>query len=306
MTNNRLERFVYQGAREERLDKILAGLLDEFSRSRIQDLIQRGQVRVEGRKVTKKAERIAPGSSLEVVIPPPRDTELAAEDLPLEIVFENEDLLIVNKEAGMVVHPGAGHPSGTLVNAVLAHAPEIEGVGGEKRPGLVHRLDRETSGLILLAKNDSAHQFLQDQFRKRQVEKIYQALVDGHPPTRRGRVEVAIGRDPSHRKRMAAVRDDHGKEAVSEYYTVKVYRKHTHLEVHILTGRTHQIRVHLAFLGCPVVGDTTYGRNTPSLDLDRSFLHAGRLGIVLPGDDQKSWFEVPLPEELREILKHLD
>ena len=306
MESKRREQFEYQGEGEERLDKILSGLLEEFSRSRVQDLIGQGMVRVEGRTVTKKAERIAPGSQLEVVIPPPQEAELAPEELPLEIVFENQDLLIVNKEAGMVVHPGVGHPSGTLVNAVLAYAPEIEGVGGVKRPGLVHRLDRETSGLIILAKHDRAHQFLQDQFRERQVDKVYQALVDGHPPTRKGRVEVAVGRDPGHRKRMAAVRDEEGKQAVSEYFTLKVFQKHTHLEVHILTGRTHQIRVHLAFLGCPVVGDTTYGRRSPTLDLDRHFLHAGRLGIILPGDNQKSWFEAPLPEELAEILKSLD
>lgn len=305
MKDKRLEQFEYQGESEDRLDKILARALGDLSRARIQKLIQAGRVQVDGRVVVKKAEPVSPGTELQVVIPPPEETELAAEDLPLDIIFENEDLLLVNKPAGMVVHPGAGHPSGTLINAVLAHTPEIEGVGGVKRPGLVHRLDQDTSGLILLAKHDSAHQFLQDQFRKREVDKIYQALVDGEPPTKKGRIEVAIGRDPGNRKRMAAVRDEDGKPAVSEYYTVKAYRKHTHLEVHILTGRTHQIRVHLAFLGCPVVGDTTYGRNSPSLPLDRHFLHAGRLGIVLPGENQKSWFEAPLPEELSEVLRTL-
>lgn len=301
----RVEKFTYQGSADERLDIILSDLLDDFSRSRVQSLIKDGRVRVAGSTVTKKAEKIPPGTRIQIQIPPPVSSELAPESIPLDIVYENDDLLVVNKPAGMVVHPGAGHSSGTLVNAVLAYAPEIEGVGGVKRPGLVHRLDKETSGLILLAKNDRAHQFLQEQFQERKVDKIYQALVDGQPPSRKGRVEVAVGRDPMHRQRMAPVLEEDGKMAVSEYFTVKSFQDHTLLEVHILTGRTHQIRVHLAFLDCPVVGDTTYGRKKPSVDIERFFLHAGRLGITLPGESEKRWFEVDLPPELERILAEL-
>jgi len=304
--NERQESFRYQGEGEERLDKLLSRILEDLSRSRIQRLIAEGEVRVDGRVVTKKAEAVSPDAEISIRIPPARPSSLEAEPIPLDVVFENEDLLVINKPAGMVVHPGAGHPSGTLVNAVLAYAPEIEGVGGVRRPGLVHRLDRDTSGLILLAKNDRAHQFLQDQFRQRKVDKVYQALVDGHPPTAKGRVEVAIGRDPQHRQRMAAVPERDGKMAVSEYFTVKRYPHHTLLEVHILTGRTHQIRIHMSFLGCPVVGDSTYGRRKASLEVDRMFLHAGRLGILIPGADEKRWFEAELPEELEEVLARLD
>mgnify|MGYP006277771165 FL=1 len=305
MKRDQQHSFLYQGEKEQRLDVVLTGMLEDLSRTRVQGLIKDGHVRVNGSTVRKKAEVIAPGAELQIRIPAAEPSELQPEPIPLEILFENQDLLVVNKPAGMVVHPGAGHSSGTLVNAALAHAPDIEGVGGVKRPGLVHRLDQETSGLILLAKNDRAHHFLQDQFRGREVDKYYLALVDGQPPTTRGRIEVAVGRDPRHRQRMAAVPDEIGKRAVSEYHTVKTFQNHTLLEVQILTGRTHQIRVHLAFLDCPVVGDTTYGRNTPSLSLGRHFLHAARLGIMIPDEEEKRWFEAPLPSDLQDVLEGL-
>ncbi|MCK4800827.1 MAG: RluA family pseudouridine synthase, partial [Anaerolineales bacterium] len=224
-----------------RLDKYLAEQLENYSRSYIQRIIAEGGVTLDGFPVYKKSELINPGAEVEITIPPVRETTLKPEIFPLEILFENDELIVVNKPAGMVVHPSLGHASGTLVQAVLGYAPEIEGVGGIKRPGLVHRLDQYTSGVILLAKNDRAHQFLQDQFRSRSVDKVYLALVDGRPPTPQGRVEVAIGRDPKYRQRMAPVVEREGKEAISEYYTVEVYPQHTLLKVIILTGRTHQI-----------------------------------------------------------------
>jgi len=243
---------------------------------------------------------------IEVRIPPPQPTTLIPEDIPLEIVFENDDLIAVNKPAGMVVHPAGGHHSGTLVHAALAHAGDIEGVGGVQRPGIVHRLDKDTSGIILLAKNDAAHQWLQEEFRSRRVEKTYLALVDGIPPTARGRVEAAIGRDPVDRKRMAVVHPGKGRSAVSEYSTLAKYDHHTLLEVHPVTGRTHQIRLHMAFLGCPIVGDRIYGRRHPSLNLGRQFLHAARLKIRLPGESDLVEFEAPLPDDLSNILDSFD
>ena len=173
---------------------------------------------------------------------------------------------------------------------------------GEERPGVVHRLDKETSGVILLAKNERAHRWLQDQFRLRQVDKTYLALVDGKPPTPSGRVEAPVGRDPSHRKRMAIVPESRGREAISEYKTLESFKLHTLLEFHPLTGRTHQIRLHCAFLGCPIVGDEIYGRKKPTVRIDRHFLHARSLKIVLPGEKQPRFFEAPLPEELEQIL----
>lgn len=297
--------FTYRGDHERRLDKVVSDALKDHSRTRVQKLIDQGHVSVEGELIGKKSENVSPGSQVRVVLPPPEPTELTAENIPLEIVFENKDLLVVNKPAGMVVHPAPGHPSGTLVNAVLAHTPDIEGVGGVKRPGLVHRLDQDTSGVILLAKNDRAHHFLQEQFRTREVKKVYLALVDGKPPTPKGRVEVAVGRDPGHRKRMAPVVPQKGKEAVTEYYTRESFPRHTFLEIHPLTGRTHQIRVHMAFLECPVVGDQTYGRKSPSLAIDRHFLHASRLTITLPGDEGERTFQAPLPEKLTRILQNV-
>ena len=303
--NDRVLNFRFDKETPERLDKFLVGQLQEFSRSRIQGLITDGFVDVNGRAAKKAGQTLEKGFSVTVRVPPTAPTDLVAEDIPLDIVFENEDLIVVNKPAGMVVHPAAGHSSGTLVNAVLGYEPDIEGIGGEERPGVVHRLDKETSGLILLAKNERAHRWLQDQFRLRKVEKTYLALVDGKPPTPTGRVESHIGRDPSHRKRMAIVPESRGREAISEYKTVESFPDHTLLEFHPLTGRTHQIRLHCAFLGCPIVGDEVYGRRKFSVEIERHFLHAYRLKIILPGENEARRFEALLPEELQRVLASL-
>jgi 23S rRNA pseudouridine1911/1915/1917 synthase len=303
--NDRVLNFHFDKKTPERLDKFLVELLQEFSRSRIQALIADGLVDVNGRAAKKAGQTLESGFDVTVRIPPPTSTDLIAENIPLDIVFENDDLIVVNKPAGMVVHPAAGHSSGTLVNAVLGYEPDIEGIGGEERPGVVHRLDKETSGLILLAKNERAHRWLQDQFRLRKVEKTYLALVDGKPPTPSGRVEAYIGRDPSHRKQMAIVSESRGREAISEYKTAESFAKHTLLEFHPLTGRTHQIRLHCAFLGCPIVGDEVYGRKKPSVEINRHFLHAYRLKIILLGEKEPKAFEAPLPKELVEVLERL-
>jgi 23S rRNA pseudouridine1911/1915/1917 synthase len=303
--NERVLNFRFDKKTPERLDKYLVELLQEFSRSRIQGLIEDGFVEVNGRAAKKAGQTLESGFQVTIRILPPVPTDLVAEEIPLDIVFENDDLIVVNKPAGMVVHPAAGHSSGTLVNAVLGYEPQIEGIGGEERPGVVHRLDKETSGLILLAKNERAHRWLQDQFRLRKVDKTYLALVDGKPPTPSGRVEAHIGRDPSHRKRMAIVPESRGREAISEYKTVESFRDHTLLEFHPHTGRTHQIRLHCAFLGCPIVGDEVYGRKKLSVDIDRHFLHAYRLKIVLPGEKEPRIFEVALPAELEQVLASL-
>jgi 23S rRNA pseudouridine1911/1915/1917 synthase len=288
-----------------RLDKFLVSRLPEFSRSRLQELVETGFVWVNGSQARKNGQKLEYGNLVKVHIPAPELTDLVPEAIPLDIIFENEDLMVVNKPAGMVVHPAAGHNSGTLVHAALAHAPEMVGIGGEKRPGVVHRLDRDTSGLILLAKNDQAHRWLQEQFRLRKAKKIYIALVDGKPPTPTGRIEAAIGRDPIHRKLMAVTSEAKGREAVSEYRTLESFREHTLLEVHPVTGRTHQIRLHLAFIGCPVAGDTVYGHRHSSIPINRHFLHAARLTILLPGEGTVRIFEAPLAQELQEVLERL-
>jgi 23S rRNA pseudouridine1911/1915/1917 synthase len=303
--SDRLEAFLFEKEEPARLDVFLTTCLPEFSRSRLQGLIREGFVTVDGEVVTKTGRALESGERVEIRIPPPVPSGLIAEHIPLDIIFENDDLLVVDKPAGMVVHPSPGHDRGTLVQAALGHAPEMEGIGGEERPGIVHRLDKDTSGLIVIAKNERAHRWLQDQFRTRTVEKIYLALVDGKPPTPRGWVEAPIGRNATHRKLMSVVPLEKGREAVSEYRTLESFPNHTLLEVHPLTGRTHQIRVHMAFLGCPVTGDTVYGKKKSTLALDRHFLHARRLKIVLPGEAEPRVFEAGLPEELEEVLRRL-
>jgi 23S rRNA pseudouridine1911/1915/1917 synthase len=300
--SDRVEKFSYTEEKAERLDKFLVICLPEFSRARLQGLIDNGLVFINDIPAKKSGQVIEAGAQIAVHIPPTAPSGLVGEDIPLNIVFENDDLIVVDKPAGMVVHPAAGHASGTLVHAVLGYEPDIEGIGGEERPGVVHRLDKETSGLIVLAKNERAHRWLQDQFRSRTVEKTYLALVDGKPPTPTGRVEASIGRDPSHRKKMAIVHAGKGREAVSEYKTLESFKDHTLLEFHPLTGRTHQIRLHCQFLGCPIVGDVIYGKKSSTVDINRHFLHAYRLKIVLPGEKEPRIFKADLPDELEHIL----
>lgn len=297
--------FTYAGAESARLDKILVGWLPDQSRSRLQNLIREGFVQVNSVLVQKTGHSLQPGDKVQIELPPLEPGRLTAEVIPLDILFENSDLLVINKPAGMVVHPAAGHTSGTLAHAVLGHAADLQGIGGEQRPGIVHRLDKDTSGIILVAKNDRAHRWLQEQFKQRKVQKIYLALVDGHPPTPQGRIEAPIARDPAHRKRMAVVPPGRGRDAVTEYRVIEHFSEHDLIEAAPLTGRTHQIRLHLAFIGCPVVGDAIYGRRKASLPLARHFLHAARLTIRLPGEQQPRTFEAALPRELEIALGSL-
>jgi 23S rRNA pseudouridine1911/1915/1917 synthase len=297
--------FQFNGEGTVRLDKFLVSCLHEFSRSRLQTLIENGSILVDGIPARKSGQAIHLGNFIQVHIPPAEPVELVPEGIPLDIIFENGDLMLVNKPAGMVVHPSVGHSTGTLVHAALAHAPDIAGIGGEKRPGVVHRLDKDTSGLILLAKNDQTQRFLQDQFRLRKTIKTYLALVDGKPPTPAGRIEAPVGRDTVHRKLMSVTGINKGREAVSEYRSLETFREHTLLEVHPLTGRTHQIRVHLKFIGCPVAGDTVYGHRNATVPLKRHFLHASSLTILLPGETAPRTFEAPLPDELEQVLEKL-
>ena len=268
-------------------------------------MIRDGYVTVDGDQVTKTGYKLEQGDIIQIQIPPVEKSTIEAEDIPLDIIFEDDDLIIVNKPAGMVVHPSAGHSRGTLVHAALAHAPQIEGIGGIQRPGIVHRLDKETSGLILLAKNDKSHQWLQEQFRNREVKKIYRVVVESHPPTPKGRIEAPIGRDPSHRKQMAVVPIGKGREAITEYYSVERFELHSLINAHPLTGRTHQIRLHMAFIGCPVVGDKIYGRKRQILPVDRQLLHAAQLEFRLPNQQTPEKFEAPLPDDMAQILSSL-
>lgn len=295
----------FKSDREQRLDKFLVDRMPEFSRSRLQSLIKEGLVTVDGESAQKSGVMLESGQTIHITIPETKTDIIQAEQIPLDVIFENIDILVINKPAGMVVHPAAGHAGGTLVNAVLAHVPDLEGIGGEQRPGVVHRLDKDTSGLLVIAKNDASHRWLVEQFKSRSVEKIYLALVDGKPPTPSGRVEAPVGRSPANRQMMAVVPEAKGRIAVTEYHTAEVFPEHTLLEVHPITGRTHQIRVHMAFLDCPVAGDRVYGRRKATIPVNRQFLHAARLRIQLPGEDKTRSFEAPLPPELEEVLEEL-
>ena len=303
--NERVIKLRFEGEGASRLDKFLVSRLPEFSRTRLQMLIANGSILVDGIAARKSGQLVSQANLIQIHLPAPEPTELVPEAIPLDIVFENRDVMVVNKPAGMVVHPAAGHSRGTLVHAALAHAPEMVGIGGEKRPGVVHRLDKGTSGLILLAKNDRAHRFLQDQFRLRKAVKIYLALVDGKPPTPSGRIEAPVGRDSVHRRLMTVTAIQKGRQAITEYRTLESFREHTLLEAHPLTGRTHQIRVHLKFLGCPVAGDTVYGHRHATVALSRQFLHAAKLTILLPGEEMPRTFEAALPQELVQVLGKL-
>ena len=288
-----------------RLDRFLVEQLPAFSRSRLQQLIRNGSVMVNGKPAKKAGQILERPTTVSVCLPEPDSTELLPEEIPLDLVFEDKNLIVINKPAGMVVHPAAGHARGTLVQAALAHSPELSELQDNQRPGIVHRLDKNTSGLIIIAKNAPAQRWLQDQFRARRVEKIYLALVDGHPPTPEGRIETPIGRSPASRKRMAVVVPQKGRSAITNYHTLEKFPLHSYLEVHPTTGRMHQIRIHLDFIGCPVVGDTIYGLRKPSIPIKRHFLHAARLSITLPGETQPCTFEAELPEELTQVLEEL-
>ena len=297
-----------------RLDAWIARKLPELSRARVQALIAADAVRLDGRAARPSA-RLRGGEEVTVALPDPVAATPAPEDVPLSIVYEDARLLVLDKPAGMTVHPGAGRLSGTLVNALLHHVRDLSGVGGVLRPGIVHRLDRGTSGLMVVAKDDETHRALSAQFASREVEKEYLAIVHGVPRARQGTIEVAIGRDPVHRKKMS-VRAPRGRAARSAYTVVTALDGAALLRVRIHTGRTHQIRVHLASLGHPVAGDATYGgTRTPSsrspaaraaLDgLARPALHAARLAFTHPATGGRLQFESPLPADLRDVLERL-
>ncbi len=288
-----------------RVDKYLSDQLPEVTRSQIKILIEAGNVTLDGTVVEKAGTKVRPGSVLNILVPVDDSDGLVPEDIPLDILFEDDQVIVLNKPSGIVVHPGAGNQSGTLVNALLAYFPSIRSVGETERPGVVHRLDKETSGVLIFAKTDKAYRWLVKEFKSRDISKTYLALVDGQPPTPTGRIEAPIIRDPNVRTRMAVGLRGEGKPAATEYFTLENFNKHTYLEVHPITGRTHQIRVHLNYLGTPVVGDTLYGHRNPSIEMNRFFLHARSLAIKLPGDRIPRTFEAPLSADLQTVLDTL-
>jgi 23S rRNA pseudouridine1911/1915/1917 synthase len=290
----------------DRLDKFLATQFPSKSRSQIQRLIKEGRVLVDDLIIKKSGYLLnRKGVSIEMTIPSPTSLDLQPENIPLDIIYEDDDVMVINKPAGMVMHPAVGHAKGTLVHAALGHTSFSEGIGGKMRPGIVHRLDKNTSGVVILAKNEKAHLWLQKQFKSRKVQKYYLALVDKHPPTESGKIIAPIYRDRANRKKMAVAPKGEGKEAVTIYHTLLKLGQYSFLEIQILTGRTHQIRVHLSSIGSPIMADTVYGYSTPTIVLNRHFLHAKGLEIRLPGQQIPRSFEAKLPAELQKIIDDL-
>jgi len=289
----------------ERLDAFLASELSGMSRSAVQKLIDEGLVTLSGREV-RKNRRVSSGEVYEVALPEPEEAQTAAEDIPLEIVYEDGDVIVVNKPKGMVVHPAPGHSGGTLVNALLHHCGEsLSGIGGEKRPGIVHRIDKDTSGLIIAAKNDRAHRALAAQLKDHSLSRVYEALVIGNIKTDEGTVDAPIGRHPVDRKRMA-VTARNSRNAVTHYEVLARYSGVTHVRCRLETGRTHQIRVHMASLGHPVLGDTVYGRKKPEPGLQGQCLHARELRFIHPRTMEAVTVGSELPEYFVKLLKKLE
>lgn len=295
-----------------RLDVYLHERFPNVSRSAIQRLIESGDIKVNGRTV-KPTHHPHAGELIEVHWPPPRAAEAHPEPIPLDILYEDESLLVLNKPAGLVVHPAAGHHEHTLVNALLHHcAGRLSGIGGVARPGIVHRLDKDTSGCLVVAKTDAAHMALAGQFARRQVQKIYHAIVCGVVPRERGEIRAAIARHPTHRKRMAVREEGMGRLAHTSFCVLERLEETTLVEITMLTGRTHQIRVHFQFIGHPVLGDPTYGnRQTKRVaeltnyNPPRLMLHASRLSFVHPQTHEPVSFEAPWPEEFRDAIRAL-
>lgn len=295
-----------------RLDSFLASRLADVSRTRLQRAIENGDVLVNNRQV-KASYRLRPGDRVEIEIPEPPALELEPEAIELTVVYEDADLIVIDKPAGMVVHPGAGVRSGTLANGLAYHFTNLSGAGGHARPGIVHRLDKETSGLLVVAKNDLAHERISEQFRRRVVTKVYCALVHGRMSRNEGEINAGIGRSTRNRTRMAVMRGGAGREAVTSFKVRERYAEFTLLEVRPKTGRTHQIRLHMAHIGHPVVGDATYGEGRAGTirdprsrkavqNLGRHFLHAVGLSFVHPVTGRPLGFTSPLPAELLAIL----
>lgn len=298
---------------QERLDRFLTRRLG-LSRTRCAALIRQGFVEVEG-AVPKKSEVVTEGQVVQVELPPPEPVEAVPEDIPLDVVFEDEHLLVVNKPAGLVMHPGPGHPRGTLVNALLYHVSDLSGIGGKLRPGIVHRLDRDTSGLLIVAKGDDAHITLSNAIRRREVRRVYRAVAWGHLAESPLTVDAPVGRDPRHRKRMAVV--DGGRRALTRLRVREQWAAAEYLDVSLKTGRTHQIRVHLSHLGHPVVGDRLYGARWSrgmggesrawARELDRratrQMLHSWALSFLHPASGEEMRFRAPLPPDMDSLVR---
>lgn len=285
----------------ERIDKVLTNIDEEWSRSQIQSWIVEGSVKVNGETV-KRNYKVSEGDHITIVIPEPEVLDVVPEPLDLDIYYEDSDVIVVNKPRGMVVHPAPGHPSGTLVNGLLYHCKDLSGINGVLRPGIVHRIDMDTSGLLMVAKNDLAHEKLVKQLQEKTVTRKYLAIVHGVIPHDVGTIDAPLGRDPKDRQRMTIV--DNGRHAVTHFRVLERFSNFTYVECELETGRTHQIRVHMKYIGYPLAGDPKYGPRK-TLDIDGQALHAEVLGFIHPRTEEYLEFSAPLPSEMTKLLDSL-
>lgn len=288
----------------DRVDALLARSIEGLTRSAAQRLIDEGCVLLNGKSV-KKNYKCSAGDEFSVSLPEPEDIELKPQDIPIDIVYEDDDVIVVNKTRGMVVHPAPGHYDGTLVNALMFHCGDsLSGIGGEKRPGIVHRIDKDTSGLLIVAKNDFSHLALSEQLSDRSLSRVYEAVVKGRLREDSGTIDAPIGRHPTDRKRMA-VTDKNSRNAVTHWEVIARYNGYTHVRCYLETGRTHQIRVHMAHIGHPLLGDFTYGAPSPEKGLEGQCLHAKKLKFIHPRTGEPVELETELPDWFKEVLSKL-
>ncbi|MFC4404648.1 RluA family pseudouridine synthase [Gracilibacillus xinjiangensis] len=293
---------VQQDEKGIRIDKLLVDITEEYSRSQIKTWFDKQLIEVNGKKV-KQNYKCQPDDLIEWEIPEVEPLEVEARDIPLDIVFEDHDIMVVNKESGMVVHPSAGHQDDTLVNALLYHCDDLSGINGVARPGIVHRIDKDTSGLLVVAKNDKAHEQLADQMKEKQIKREYKALVHGDIPHEYGTIDAPIGRSEKNRQLMDVV--DNGKPAITHFEVLeRLHSKYTLIKCVLDTGRTHQIRVHMKYIGFPIVGDPKYGQRK-SIDVDGQALHAYRLTFKHPISNEEMSFEAELPTKFEKVLENI-
>ncbi|MBL5766654.1 pseudouridine synthase [Heyndrickxia sporothermodurans] len=297
----KMEHIILESENNERIDKVISALNEEWSRSQVQQWLKEGHVTVNGKNV-KANYKCMINDQLVIEIPEPEELDVEAEDMNLDIYYEDGDVLVVNKPKGMVVHPAPGHTSGTLVNGLMAHCTDLSGINGVMRPGIVHRIDKDTSGLLMVAKNDFSHERLVNQLVDKSVTRKYFAIVHGNIPHDYGTIDAPIGRDPVDRQRMTVV--DSGKHAVTHFRVLDRFNDFTFVECQLETGRTHQIRVHMKYIGFPLAGDPKYGPRK-TLSINGQALHAGVLGFVHPRTEKYMEFEAPLPEDFLQLIQSL-
>lgn len=287
----------------ERIDKLLTGLDESWSRTQTQAWIKEEHVRVNNEKV-KSNYKVSEGDVISLDIPEPEQLEVEAENIPLDIVYEDRDVIVINKPRGMVVHPAPGHYSGTLVNALMYHCQDLSGINGVIRPGIVHRIDKDTSGLLMVAKNDHAHESLVEQLKAKTTKRLYKAIVHGVIAHQHGTIDAPIGRDKKDRQSMT-VTEENSRDAVTHFTVLECFDKYTYVQCELETGRTHQIRVHMKYIGYPIAGDPKYGPKKKTLDINGQALHAAVLGFVHPRTKEEMLFEAPLPADIEALLHYL-